>query len=123
MAYMNQETKKIIKSELDKVVPSDMKYSLRVLNNSHIIMTVTKGSVDFYKNYNGNCTSVNEPLKINQYWTDKYFTGATLELINKIIKALNVKNWNRSDVQTDYFGVGYYVDLQVGSYDKPYILN
>jgi hypothetical protein len=35
---------------------------------------------------------------------------------------MNQGNWNRSDVQTDYFDVGWYCDINVGSWNKPYVL-
>ncbi|TNH00108.1 hypothetical protein FHQ22_12295, partial [Pasteurellaceae bacterium Phil31] len=39
-------------------------------------------------------------------------------VIFNLIKALNFKNYNHSDSMTDYFCVGYYIDLNFGYYDK-----
>lgn len=29
-------------------------------------------------------------------------------------------NWDKSDIITDYFNVDHYVDIEIGSYDKPF---
>lgn len=136
MAYVSKEIKAEIKAELDKVVPKEIKYSLRVHNHSTIVMTIRSGNVDFYKNRNdkvaGKLDYFNNPIEpvnpdrsldVNRYHVDKQFDGEVLALLEKIIAALNIKNWDRSDIQSDYFDVGYYVDLKIGSWDKPYILN
>jgi hypothetical protein len=35
---------------------------------------------------------------------------------------LNTGNHDNSDSQTDYFDVGWYVDVKVGKWNKPYIV-
>ena len=44
-------------------------------------------------------------------------SGAVME---KVIRALNKGNHDRSDLQTDYFDVGWYVDISIGRWDKPF---
>jgi hypothetical protein len=41
-------------------------------------------------------------------------------LLEKIVKTLNIGNHNNSDIQSDYFDVGWYVSIKVGEWDKPY---
>jgi len=36
---------------------------------------------------------------------------------------MNIGNFDKSDVQTDYFHVGWYMSVNLGKWDKPYILN
>jgi hypothetical protein len=51
------------------------------------------------------------------------------EEIEKIIKtapalAEGGREWfDKSDAMTDYFHTAFYIDLDVGSYDKPYVYN
>ena len=33
---------------------------------------------------------------------------------------MDVGNYDNSDVQTDYFDTGWYIDINIGSWDKPY---
>jgi hypothetical protein len=35
---------------------------------------------------------------------------------------MNAGNHNRSDAMTDYFDVGWYVDVNIGKWNQPYIL-
>jgi len=36
---------------------------------------------------------------------------------------MNIGNFDKSDAQTDYFHVGWYMSVNLGKWDKPYILN
>ena len=58
---------------------------------------------------------------INVYHPHCFYEGALLETIRSIIRALNTGNYNRSDSQSDYFDVGHYVYLNIGSYEKPFV--
>ena len=40
-----------------------------------------------------------------------------------MIQALNTDNHDNSDIQTDYFDVGHYVELNIGTWEKPYEIN
>jgi hypothetical protein len=35
---------------------------------------------------------------------------------------MNMGNHDNSDIMTDYFDVGWYVDVNIGLWNKPYIL-
>jgi hypothetical protein len=35
---------------------------------------------------------------------------------------MNAGNWDKSDIQTDYFNVGWYIDVNIGKWNKPYTL-
>jgi len=35
---------------------------------------------------------------------------------------MNDGNWNRSDSSVDYFDVGWYIDINIGNWAKPYQL-
>jgi len=45
-----------------------------------------------------------------------------LKFLTELKDAMNVGNYDRSDMQSDYFDVGFYIDINVGNWDKPYIL-
>jgi hypothetical protein len=46
----------------------------------------------------------------------------SLDLFHKIRDALNIDNHNRSDSQTDYFDVGHYTSINLGSWNKPFVV-
>ena len=46
-------------------------------------------------------------------------------MLTKMLYIINTSgerpNFDKSDIQTDYFNVGYYVHMEVGTWEKPFI--
>ena len=131
MAYMNQERKAAIRAELVKVVPASWKWTLGVRHHSTIVFTVRSAPVDLIGEWletvnakrRANCDELRErPVHVdpNEYYLQDQFV-ASLPLMEAIKSALNLDNYDKSDVQTDYFDVGHYIDIKLGSWDKPFI--
>ena len=130
MAYVNQDKKAKIAAQLKKVVPSGWKYSLAVRNHSTIVMTLRQAPVDILGNIKAT-VEVSDPhnLKsailthwsVNPYHYEKQFSGAVLGVIERIMDALNLDNYDKSDIMSDYFDVGHYVELNVGLWDSPFL--
>lgn len=113
MAYMNQEKKAVIAANLKKVMPKDWKYSLSVDNHSSIVLTIKSAPVDLNTYKHG---------QVNHYYLDDQFSGDTLDVMNKIKDALYSANYhNRSDIQSDYHDVAYYVNIHLGKWNKPFV--
>jgi hypothetical protein len=128
MAYMNQDKKKTIKAELDKVLKgTGIKYSVGVRHHSTIVLNISAGPIDFLRNYyetaKNNKSGTYKPshLQVNVYWYKEHFTGDSLDILSKVIPILNNGNHDNSDSQSDYFDVGWYVDVNIGKWDKPYV--
>ena len=131
MAYMSQENKVSIAAELTSVLRgTGVKYSLSVRHHSTLVMKIQRGSIDWLENYN-TCgrTRHHGPfefqsavgyLSINPYWYHEHFTGEALAMLQRIMPVLNQGNHDRSDMQSDYFDVGWYVEIKVGDYARPY---
>lgn len=133
MAYMSQERKKGLAEELKKVLKgSGLKYTLSVHNHSTICMKIKSGPVDFIQNYMDENkvrwghveqrVMKEKPsyMDVNEFWYHEHFTGVAKDLLEKIVKTLNIGNHNNSHIQSDYFDVGWYVSIKVGEWDKPY---
>lgn len=133
MAYMNQEHKKEIAAALKLIIPATWKWSLAVRHHSTIVLTISAAPVDLlgeiercaktYAEQRGKACHFNKSqgiAVINVYHPHNSF-DKHLDLITKIIAALNLHNFDKSDPMTDYFHVGHYVALQVGRWDKPFI--
>ena len=132
MAYMNQDKKKVIKAALDKVLKArGFKYSLRVDNHMAITCTIQAGPVDFIGNFKAT-TGDKFPLipgrelnnlQVNTYWINDHFTGEAAEILSAAVDGLKAAGYyDRSDAMTDYFDTAYYFHLNVGQWDKPYIV-
>jgi hypothetical protein len=132
MAYMSQEKKAniapVVKAILKKY---GVKGSLSVRHYSTLVLTIKEGSIDFIGNYakglEVDCFKPTDYMQVNTYWIDDHFSGTAKEFLVEMKNAMdgvgtNEENFDKSDIQSDYFHVGWYVDINVGKYDKPYNL-
>ena len=62
-------------------------------------------------------------MDVNNYWYHEHFTGRSLLFLDDILPVLNRGNHDNSDLMTDYFDVGWYVNIKIGKWNKPYICN
>jgi hypothetical protein len=123
MAYMNQEKKAKIAAALKLVVPKDWKYSLAVRHHSTIVLTVSEAPVDLIGAFHNPASGRSKPVEygINPYyWHEQLRNEDVRETFTQIMTALNDGNHDRSDHQTDYCDVGWYVDVGFGRYAKPF---
>ena len=122
MAYMNQEKKKelapLIKSICKK---HGIKATLGVHNYSELVLNIKSGSIDF--NYIGQ--DGRTIRNINEYWYQDHFKDnpEALAFLSEVIPAMNNGNHDNSDIMTDYFDVGWYVSVNLGRWDKPYVVS
>lgn len=118
MAHMNQEKKAKIAAALKQVVPAGWKYSLAVRHHSSIVMTISAAPVDLIRKlYDTDRTDIS----VNEYWAHEHLKAcAEKEVMLKILECLNLDNFDNSDPMTDYFHVGHYIDLRIGTWSKPF---
>ena len=122
MAYMNSEKKAQLAPAIKAVLKKyNMKGSLRVRNHSTLILTVTEGPIDFVRECDESAHR-NGEIRVNPYWINSHFRGESLSFLTEVRSAMSVGNHNRSDIQSDYFDVGWYVEIGIGAWDKPYKL-
>ena len=125
MAYMNQEIKGRISPAVKAILKKyDMKGTLAVRNHMVLVLNIKSGKLDVINNW---INTINNPaydkpdhLSINPYWYRDHFSGKVKEFFVELFEAMNDGNWDNSDIQTDYFDKGWYVDVNVGNYNKPY---
>lgn len=126
MAYMSQKRKKELAPKIKDILKGYcLKGTLSVRHHSTLVLNITEGELDFLGNFKqttNECTS-DDYIRINPYWYQQHFSGTCKDALKRIINAMNVGNHDNSDPQTDYFDVGWYVDVNIGNWNKPYILN
>jgi hypothetical protein len=134
MAYMNQDKKRVIKTNLDAIFkPLGIKYSLRVMNHAKICCTIKSAPVDFIGNYNDTMLASEawkampdilkerDNVTVNPYWYQDHFTGDVKELVGKIMEAMRSADYyDRSDAMVDYFDTAYYYGVTIGDYKTPF---
>lgn len=119
MAYMNSEKKAIISANLKPVLKKfGIKGTLSIRDRSSIVLTLKSGKIDF----NSDCASVN-PYYVNPYWFHEHYEGIAKKFLMEAFDALKSANWyDKSDAHIDYFDTAYYIDVNVGKWNKPYML-
>jgi hypothetical protein len=131
MAYMNQEKKARIATVIKPILKKyGVKATLAVRNHSTLVLNVKSGSIDFINNFNEtvesrpggfrNGSPAEKSLQVNPYWYQDHFTGKSKAFLSEVIPVMNTGNHDNSDVQSDYFDVGWYINVNIGCWNKPY---
>ena len=134
MAYMSQDRKKAIHAVVKPIlVKYGMKGSMAVRHHSTLVLNLKSGPIDFAADVDRERVDImgNSPrsaedirqkynLHINPYHFQNHYTGKSLEFLTEIFAAMSNGNHDRSDIQSDYFDVGWYVDVNVGNWETPY---
>ena len=116
MAYISQQDKKDlapgIKSVLNKY---GMKGSIAIKHHSSLVVNLQSGPIDF---------DMDGYTSVNVYHIDKHYTGRAKDFLNELVTAMKGTKWfDKSDIMTDYFHTAYYIDINVGKWNKPYVLD
>jgi hypothetical protein len=114
-----------------------VKATLSGENSSSLKLTIAQGEIDFIGNYcenvlakriqhdtDGVVTWVQREMyiQVNHYYLDSSFSGKALEYLEKAKEIMHVDHWDKSDIQSDYFNCAYYVNINIGRWNKGYIL-
>lgn len=119
MAYITQQEKKEIAIELKKIMPKTYKWSLSIEHYSKLILKISQSQDDLLTNSKSEFKRDHREVG---YVNDETFVDKSVcELFKKIEAIMNKDNYNHSDIMTDYFDVGYYVGIYIGTFEKPYI--
>jgi len=135
MAYMSQEKKAKIAPVVKAICAKyGVKASLSIRNHMALCLTIKQGPIDFIGNSNRVCGNnhyqVSQGFRpntqgysdVNPYWFRDHYDGKALDFLSEVLTAMNAGNHDRSDIQSDYFDVGWYVDVNIGRWDQPYAL-
>jgi hypothetical protein len=120
---MNQEKKAKIAPAVKAILKKyNVKASLAVSNHMTLVLNVKQGPIDFINDFGNSEDAAKFGIQVNPYWYKEHFVGESREFLTEVITAMNVGNHDRSDIQSDYFDVGWYVDVNIGKWNKPYAL-
>jgi hypothetical protein len=134
MAYMSQEKKSKISPLVKSICKKyGIKASLAVRHHSTLVLNVKSGNIDFISNFNETVEKRPRPehlpfipaktsIQVNPYWYHEHFSGKAKKFLSEVLQVMNSGNHDNSDIQSDYFDVGWYVDVNIGQWDKPYIV-
>lgn len=105
MAYMNQEKKAALAPHIKAVLAKwNMTGTISVRSHMTLVVKVKR---------NNSVVDLGDISGVNVYWIDEHFEGDAKDFLNELYSATMVGNHNNSDIMSDYFDVGWYVDIEI----------
>ena len=135
MAYIDQASKQSLAPKIKAICKKyGVNATLAIRNHSTLVLNVKSGAIDFIGNGNDTCSK--DPYQagrgfapntsgyeqVNPYHYGSHYSGKAKKFLAEALAAMNTGNHNRSDAMTDYFDVGWYVDINIGKWNQPYQL-
>jgi len=120
MAYVSKQDKAELAPKIKLVLKKyDMKGSISVRHHSSLVVTLQSGAIDFSDYF----THGEGYIQVNTYWIDDHYTGIAKAFLTELLVAMKGPNYfNDDDAMTDYFSRSHYTDINVGKWNKPYVL-
>ena len=114
MAYVSQAKKQELAVGIKAVLKKyKMKGSIAVRHHSTLVVNLQSGPIDF---------DHNDFTSVNVYHIDAHYTGVAKAFLTELLAAMKGPDWfDKSDIQSDYFHVSHYTDINVGKWNKPYV--
>ena len=140
MAYVSQELKSKVSPQIKAICKKyKVKASIAVRHHSTLVLNVKSGKIDFIENYiKTDADKVvankmspdtiahirkNQSLDVNTYWAHEHYSGKAKQFLTEMISAMKGPDFfDHTDAQSDYFHCSHYIDINIGKWDKPYIV-
>jgi len=126
---------KEVKQELQKQYPG-CKWSVRIerfsMGQSMTVALLSAPFEAFAKDVSTNGYPINGYTQLNQYQFQRpdadenvnngaHLTREAWDCMSNAYRIASRDNWDNSDPQTDYFDVNYWLHLEIGNWDKPFV--
>ena len=136
MAYISQEKKKELAPAIKAVLKKyGMKGTIGINHHSSLVVNLKEGVLDLLgdaQKHNDKVAEqrgqqsypVGDHLQVNTYYADEWAIDEKISnFYEELIGAMKGTGWyNKSDAMSDYFDIAYYLDVNVGKWDKGYVL-
>ncbi len=123
MAYVSKENKAEKLAAIKPILKKHgVKATLAVDHYSSLVLNISSSKIDFFEKFSQERRQDGH-AQVNVYHYDNgsYNEPAT-KFLQEAIQVFNMGNFDRSDSQSDYFHVGWYVNVNIGKWNKPYTL-
>jgi hypothetical protein len=139
MAYFSQEMKKELAPAVNAVLKKyGVKATLAVHNHLSFVVNIKSSKHDFLGVFQA-CNdeeaerrgikkcNIGTYLQISEYHVADQMRSQGREdlacFFEELISAMKGNRWfDKSDIQSDYFHIAYYLDINIGKWNKPYEL-
>ena len=130
MAYIGADSVKAIRVALKAEFP-EIKFSVTLDNHSSVNISIMESPYNLINEHTADEADIKFGYSsINHYYPERYAHEALYQRIWDIVKiapfnaGTEDEPWyDRSDIQSDYFDVSYYLTLRVGKWNKAYVWN
>jgi hypothetical protein len=134
MAYVDQSLKAKLAPTIREICKKyGVKGSIAVRNHSTLVLNIRQGNIDFIGNFNRtvserpggfrNGNPAKDHIDVNTSWYQEHFDGRARAFLAEVIPAMEGPDYfDHSDIQSDYFHRSHYIDINIGSWNKPYAL-
>jgi hypothetical protein len=128
MAYASQELKKELSPQIKAVLKKYwIKGTLSVQDHATLTCNIRSWVIDFASDYIVDPRSeFDKPFEtyksVNEKFIDSSWDGKAKDFLLDLKSAMMKWNHNNNDLQTDYFDVGWYINIKIGHREKPYKL-
>ncbi len=142
MAYVSQEMKKDLAPQIKAVLKKyGLKGSIGVRHHSSLVVNIKSGILDLIGASNkhriedakrrGSEPYINDNyIQVNENymseWMEEVGESKIAKFYDELVAAMkgvgsqSVAWYNNSDIMIDYFDRSYYIDINVGQWNKPY---
>ena len=136
LAYISQTEKKELAPAIKKVLKAyGMKGTLSINHYSTLAVNLKKGSLDLigaaqkknniYSERHGRpVTNIGSYYQANAYSVETAYDQIDSKIgqfYKDLVKAMKGTKWfDKSDLMTDYHHIAYYLNINVGKWDRPY---
>ena len=120
MAYISQQDKKDLAPAIKAVLKNyGMKGTIAINHYSSLVVNIQSGVLDFTDHF----THGDGYIQVNTYHIESWYSGTIKKFLSELLKAMKGTKWyNKSDAMVDYFDIAYYTDINIGKWNKPYVL-
>jgi hypothetical protein len=138
MAYVSKETKAERAPAIKKVLAKyGVKGTISVRNYSSLVVTLQSGELDLIGDANEYNRRYAERTGQSVFVVKDYYQSSLTrvgpdysvnprvgQFFEELAVAMKGPDWyNNTDIQSDYFDIAYYLDVNIGRWDKPYVYN
>lgn len=142
MAFVSQDDKKKLAPAIKAVLKKyNAKASIAVRNHSTLVVNIKSSDLDIVSASNearldhieremyhhpDQYIQLDDYVNVNEYWIEDTYKNypEIVSFLTELKSAMEGEEFfNHDDMMTDYFHRSHYIDIKVGSYDKPYVCN
>jgi hypothetical protein len=109
----------VIKAVLKKY---KMKGTVSVRHHSVLVVKVSGGVLDF-SDYLGSVENPRGYMDVNEFYINEHYADNVdiKNFLNELLAAMKGPEFfDHSDFMTDYFHCAHYINISIGSFEKPY---